>query len=80
MSTTGSSRSKRPASPTSSTRSSARAAKLRGCSTSTARCCRRRVVHEAADARVTLELYLGDRAPFSLIDFFTGAPEEQRDG
>ncbi len=28
---------------------------------------------EAADARLMLELCLGDRAPFSLIDFFTGA-------
>ncbi len=28
---------------------------------------------EAADARLILELCLGDRAPFSLIDFFAGA-------
>ncbi|WP_213772300.1 NAD(P)/FAD-dependent oxidoreductase [Bradyrhizobium sp. dw_78] len=28
---------------------------------------------EAADARLTLELCLGDRAPFGLIDFFKGA-------
>jgi 2-polyprenyl-6-methoxyphenol hydroxylase-like FAD-dependent oxidoreductase len=28
---------------------------------------------EAADARLMLELCLGDRAPFSLIDFFNGA-------
>jgi 2-polyprenyl-6-methoxyphenol hydroxylase-like FAD-dependent oxidoreductase len=28
---------------------------------------------EAADAYVILELCLGDRAPFGLIDFFTGA-------
>jgi 2-polyprenyl-6-methoxyphenol hydroxylase-like FAD-dependent oxidoreductase len=30
---------------------------------------------EAADARLILELCLGDRAPFSLIDFFAGALE-----
>ncbi len=30
---------------------------------------------EAADARVVLELCLGDRAPFSLIDFFASALE-----
>ncbi len=30
---------------------------------------------EAADAHLILELCLGDRAPFGLIDFFTGAPE-----
>ena len=28
---------------------------------------------EAADAHLILELCLGDRAPFGLIDFFTGA-------
>jgi hypothetical protein len=28
---------------------------------------------EAADAHLILELCLGDRAPFELIDFFTGA-------
>jgi flavin-dependent dehydrogenase len=28
---------------------------------------------EAADAHVILDLCLGDRAPFGLIDFFTGA-------
>ena len=27
----------------------------------------------AADARIILDLCLGDRAPFGLIDFFTGA-------
>ena len=32
---------------------------------------------EAADARLILELCLGDRAPFGLIDFFTGASEER---
>ncbi len=32
---------------------------------------------EAADAHVILDLCLGDRAPFGLIDFFTGAPEEE---
>jgi 2-polyprenyl-6-methoxyphenol hydroxylase-like FAD-dependent oxidoreductase len=32
---------------------------------------------EAADARLILELCLGDRAPFSLIDFLTGAPEDE---
>jgi len=31
----------------------------------------------AADAHVILDLCLGDRAPFGLIDFFTGALEEQ---
>ena len=34
---------------------------------------------EAADARLILELCLGDRAPFSLIDFFTGALEEEHE-
>jgi 2-polyprenyl-6-methoxyphenol hydroxylase-like FAD-dependent oxidoreductase len=29
----------------------------------------------ATDARLTLELCLGDRAPFGLIDFLTGVPE-----
>jgi flavin-dependent dehydrogenase len=29
---------------------------------------------EAVDAYQILELCLGDRAPFGLIDFFTGAP------
>jgi 2-polyprenyl-6-methoxyphenol hydroxylase-like FAD-dependent oxidoreductase len=28
---------------------------------------------EAAEARVILDLCLGDRAPFSLIEFFSGA-------
>ena len=32
---------------------------------------------EAADAYLILELCLGERAPFGLIDFFTGAPEEE---
>jgi len=27
----------------------------------------------AADAHLVLELCLGERAPFSLVDFFTGA-------
>jgi hypothetical protein len=35
---------------------------------------------EAADAHLILELCLGDRAPFGLIDFFTGASEEEREG
>jgi hypothetical protein len=35
---------------------------------------------EAADAYVILELCLGDRAPFGLIDFFTGAPEKEHEG
>jgi 2-polyprenyl-6-methoxyphenol hydroxylase-like FAD-dependent oxidoreductase len=35
---------------------------------------------EYADAYEILELCLGDRAPFSLIDFFTGASEEEREG
>jgi 2-polyprenyl-6-methoxyphenol hydroxylase-like FAD-dependent oxidoreductase len=34
---------------------------------------------EAADAYLILELCLGDRAPFGLIDFFTGAPGEELD-
>ena len=34
---------------------------------------------EAADAYQILELCLGDRAPFGLIDFFTGALEEKQD-
>ena len=34
---------------------------------------------EAADARLILELCLGDRAPFSLIDFFTGALEGEHE-
>ena len=32
----------------------------------------------AADAREILDLCLGDRAPFGLIDFLTGAPEAAR--
>ena len=35
---------------------------------------------EAADAYVILELCLGDRAPFGLIDFFTGALEREHEG
>jgi 2-polyprenyl-6-methoxyphenol hydroxylase-like FAD-dependent oxidoreductase len=35
---------------------------------------------EAADAHLILELCLGDRAPFGLIDFFTGASEEEHEG
>ena len=35
---------------------------------------------EAADAHEILELCLGDRAPFGLIDFFTGAPEGEHEG
>jgi flavin-dependent dehydrogenase len=35
---------------------------------------------EAADAHLILELCLGDRAPFGLIDFFTGASEEEHQG
>jgi 2-polyprenyl-6-methoxyphenol hydroxylase-like FAD-dependent oxidoreductase len=35
---------------------------------------------EAADAHLILELCLGDRAPFGLIDFFTGASEEEDEG
>jgi 2-polyprenyl-6-methoxyphenol hydroxylase-like FAD-dependent oxidoreductase len=35
---------------------------------------------EYADAYEILDLCLGDRAPFSLIDFFTGASEESREG
>ena len=35
---------------------------------------------EAADAHLILELCLGDRAPFGLIDFFTGAPEGEHEG
>jgi 2-polyprenyl-6-methoxyphenol hydroxylase-like FAD-dependent oxidoreductase len=34
----------------------------------------------AADAREILELCLGDRAPFGLIDFLTSAPAGERDG
>jgi 2-polyprenyl-6-methoxyphenol hydroxylase-like FAD-dependent oxidoreductase len=34
----------------------------------------------AADAREILDLCLGDRAPFGLIDFLTGAPEAAREG
>ena len=34
---------------------------------------------EAAEARKLLELCLGDRAPFSLIDFFTSAGKERLD-
>ncbi len=33
---------------------------------------------EAADAYLILDLCLGDRAPFGLIDFLTGAPEGER--
>jgi 2-polyprenyl-6-methoxyphenol hydroxylase-like FAD-dependent oxidoreductase len=36
-----------------------------------------RSASEAADAYQILELCLGDRAPFGLIDFFTGALEEE---
>jgi 2-polyprenyl-6-methoxyphenol hydroxylase-like FAD-dependent oxidoreductase len=35
---------------------------------------------EYADAYEILDLCLGDRAPFSLIDFFTGASGEQHEG
>ena len=35
---------------------------------------------EAADAHEILELCLGDRAPFGLIDFFTGAPGAEHEG
>ena len=35
---------------------------------------------EAADAHLILELCLGDRAPFGLIDFFTGALEGEHEG
>ena len=35
---------------------------------------------EYADAYEILDLCLGDRAPFSLIDFFTGASEENHEG
>jgi len=35
---------------------------------------------EYADAQEILELCLGDRAPFGLIDFFTGALEEEHEG
>ena len=35
---------------------------------------------EAADAHVILELCLGDRAPFGLIDFFTGVFEKEHEG
>ena len=34
----------------------------------------------AADAREILELCLGDRAPFGLIDFLTSAPAGERVG
>ena len=42
-----------------------------------------RVLHvqsEAADAYLILELCLGDRAPFGLIEFFTGAPAGEHEG
>ena len=32
---------------------------------------------EAADAHLILDLCLGDRAPFGLIEFFTGAPGKE---
>ena len=32
-----------------------------------------------ADAREILDLCLGERAPFGLIDFFTGAPADTRE-
>jgi 2-polyprenyl-6-methoxyphenol hydroxylase-like FAD-dependent oxidoreductase len=35
---------------------------------------------EAADAYLILDLCLGDRAPFGLIDFFTGALEGEHEG
>jgi 2-polyprenyl-6-methoxyphenol hydroxylase-like FAD-dependent oxidoreductase len=35
---------------------------------------------EYADAYQILDLCLGDRAPFGLIDFFTGAPGEEHEG
>jgi 2-polyprenyl-6-methoxyphenol hydroxylase-like FAD-dependent oxidoreductase len=35
---------------------------------------------EAADAYLILELCLGDRAPFGLIEFFTGAPAGEHEG
>jgi 2-polyprenyl-6-methoxyphenol hydroxylase-like FAD-dependent oxidoreductase len=35
---------------------------------------------EYADAYEILDLCLGDRAPFSLIDFFTGAAEDEHEG
>jgi 2-polyprenyl-6-methoxyphenol hydroxylase-like FAD-dependent oxidoreductase len=35
---------------------------------------------EAADAHLILELCLGDRAPIGLIEFFTGASEEEHEG
>jgi 2-polyprenyl-6-methoxyphenol hydroxylase-like FAD-dependent oxidoreductase len=35
---------------------------------------------EAADAYLILELCLGDRAPFGLIDFFTGSPRGEHEG
>jgi len=34
---------------------------------------------EVADAHLTLELCLGDRAPFGIIDFFTGVIEGKRE-
>jgi flavin-dependent dehydrogenase len=34
---------------------------------------------EAADAYLILELCLGDRAPFALIDFFTGALDREHE-
>ena len=40
----------------------------------------RRSEPEAADARRTLELCLGDRAPFGLVDFFTGALGREHEG
>ena len=35
---------------------------------------------EYADAYQILDLCLGGRAPFGLIDFFIGAPGEEREG
>jgi 2-polyprenyl-6-methoxyphenol hydroxylase-like FAD-dependent oxidoreductase len=40
----------------------------------------RRSESEYADAYLILELCLGDRAPFGLIDFFTGAPAGEHEG
>jgi 2-polyprenyl-6-methoxyphenol hydroxylase-like FAD-dependent oxidoreductase len=39
-----------------------------------------RSASEAADADLILDLCLGDRAPFGLIDFFTGIPEGEHEG
>jgi len=39
-----------------------------------------RSASEAADAHLMLELCLGDRAPFGLIDFYTSAPGGEREG